>query len=471
VEFSNPGDFDCSFVLCFMLDLKKPNVEMPRIRIGKNKARTEWNCIEQGTSNAPPCFHFGCVQVSIPAHAGRGQPGDPPVVVAPFQNADGSLKSVVQMAEPFDEADLGTVYMDFLKDCPVDDDCNLCMADVFLVPVAPENFDDWVNIWVGGAYFELTGGDEEEPEEEEPESEEFFLATFDFPSGNWVTMGDPDAEYPARLVGQLTGAPPGTLVTFVLPSGDVQVFFVEGDPATCEGTPLDVSLPYLIPADDSQTRTAIQLTMPTGNCGAEREGEIATFLGDVIAEPNSPIYAAGDRIVRIDGSFRKDTVPPVLVTSDSRVVEGGFLELTLRVGDDTSLPGAVNLTFSVNDGTEQVVAVAFQPDSVAPGVNEREFTTMIGPFADGDEVALRAAVSDEGGNTTTEDLDTIVVDVPVTPTCGDEVCDEGENRCNCEEDCGTPRRACGACLGVIPPMLLGVAGFKVKRYRRRYGSR
>ena len=70
-DFTNRSDFDCKFVFCFMLDLKKNDVpNTPSFTIGKNANNTTWFCRRSGATSAPPNFSFGCVQVTVPAHAG-----------------------------------------------------------------------------------------------------------------------------------------------------------------------------------------------------------------------------------------------------------------------------------------------------------------------------------------------------------------------------------------------------------------
>jgi hypothetical protein len=265
VEFTNPTANACAFVFCFMLDLDLPNVQMPNYDAAKD-ANNNWSCTLNGQKNSNPNFHYGCTEITVPAFAGRGQNGDPKrVVVFNDPKNPAKLKAPVQMAAPFKPTDLGVVYMDMLKDCPLavkpgtnDPTCNLCTANVFLTPMAPQNHADWVNTWIGGRYFHLT-------------QDGFLAANIGFMKGNWVTMALPDATFPATLSGTLTGAPPGTTFALAIPGSNTLTLTVGGDPRTCTGTDLPVTSPYNI-AQGGNDMVMATVTAPSGQCGVLAEG-------------------------------------------------------------------------------------------------------------------------------------------------------------------------------------------------------
>jgi uncharacterized protein (TIGR03437 family) len=397
VEFTNDTANACSFVFCFMLDLKLDDVAMDSYTAAKD-ANQKWACTKKAAQTmAKPNFHYGCTEVTVPAFAGRGKAGDPAAVTAFKDPANAAkLKTPVQMDKPFTADKLGVVYMDMLKDCPVAPSCALCKANQFLVPEAPTNHGDWVNTWVGGQYFTLT---------------DKLLASADFPKGNWVTMALADSTFPGTLTGALTGAPPGTTFALAMPGSDILTLTVAGNPQTCTGTDLAVTSPYNI-ANGGNDRVTITVTAPSGPCGALAEGQVIRFNGQVLASATGSIYQAGDYMLGIDLLYIRDTQPPVITGQSILTDPAGDVSVFVRATDATSYPSGANITYSVNGGPPSDISMSVLAASRTAVNNDVGFVADLGVLPNGARLSLQTTVSDEAGLTVTAPATNAVANRP-----------------------------------------------------------
>lgn len=345
MEVKNPSDEETiRFVICAMHSLKDaPDNDVPEVDyddFGVDKDGDVWDCDDTPDlrlgDNGPPTFHLGCQRVEL-------GPGE-----------EKSLEDItIDWKTDIKDSNLGKVYIDFLKDCEVTECAQVRGGNKFLFPSAPSNHEDWVNVWGEQSRMQdLTGSG---------------LSIDEWPSGNWVTMGDPlERSFPARIRGELTGAPAGTQVTMRFaadgPSMERRIYTVRQDPhgTECAGLPLAVDELFEIPPTfDDEDLLAFQV--PDGPCGLLEEGTVVRFAAEVTAVPGTPIYDAGDRMHSIDSVFVQDTVPPTAISGpiSTEAAEGARVEILLS--DATVLPAAASLLYTVGDGPLHEEAMEFSP--------------------------------------------------------------------------------------------------------------
>ncbi len=324
LEITNAEACDITIIVCAMLSLENvAAVEQKKFEIKKDIGGTnKWICSEVGTICLKPSFHFGCKQVTIPSG----------MTIKAF-NENGVF------SQDFTNDELGAVYFDILKACPLMNCDQLKGADKFLFPSVPggSTLEDFANVWAcQGAFKSLT-----------PPSDLDALSGTDpgislakWPAGNWVTMGYPD-HYPARMQGILEGAPTGSVVFFE-ESGRVRApYYVPQDPQglACEGASIAINEAFVIPPDMNAT-VGLKLIVPEDPCGYVEEGSLVRFHGEVTAEAGAPFYSPGEFMYSVDVLLVRDTTPPVIVdwhlarTSPSTIAisVSAFDEITAAAG-------------------------------------------------------------------------------------------------------------------------------------------
>ncbi len=357
------------FVACFMQSLKSGDVDLDWFDITKDR-HGRWNCddiLDPFSDNGPPNAHFSCQQISLPA--------------AGFTSFDYSIN----WHQDITDADLGKVYIDFLKDCPIVDCDQVFGGNNFLVPKAPSDHRDWVNVWAGmGSQVELvpTGKSKD-----------------DWPSSNWVGMGDTQhRHYPARLTGTFAGAPANSVVAFAFAAGPGGTYVVAPDPRNlpCGGLPLEVSETMVIPPG-STALDGYSLKLPGEPCGSVPERTVIRFDAEVRADEGAPVYAPGDLMYLVHSVLVRDTKPPVFVGAPkARQISFTAVRIDATALDATTMAAGARLIYAVNGGPTREVAMPFAlPRQDGPSMR---FSQVIEDLQPGDHVVYRVRILDELGN-------------------------------------------------------------------------
>lgn len=334
LRLCNTNQFPVSLVVCAMLDLENgQTVSQPNYLI--TKGASSWTCRRDGSVNAIYNYHFGCKQVTVPAAS----------AATPETNID-VFKENVTFSIDFTAEELGTVYMDFLADCPVDASCtNFIGADKMLVPENPARHQQyWVNTWVGGEYFRA-----------HPIPPELMFANNParVPSGNWVTMGYA-ANYPARVIGTLYGAPAGSEVVVSFNGQARPAYLVPANPGG--ETALVINEAFTIPPGIAYDE--INVRTPASFTNSVTEGARMTFDGQVFAEPGAPHYAPGDLMYHWDLAWVHDNFPPEILY-DSITQVNDTVRAQVEARDASSIPLDATLVYNSPETGEHSVPLDF----------------------------------------------------------------------------------------------------------------
>ena len=358
LELFNTTDQPITVFACAMLRLDKPDITMDQYVISKEGG--VWDCEAAGTVSRPPGYHFGCRRVTVPPKGADGKPGE------------ATAYDVVRtLSQSFETADVSSVYWDVLEDCPVTPACQniidtkLDKPDVNVSPAVSDIITNAANVWGGSIV---------------PEGLDSVNAYFEL--GNWVTMMAPD-EYPARFVGSITNAPPGSRFTLTLP--DTSFTWI----APAHGV-IDIDEPFVIPFD--MEAIGILSFEPAAPMA---EGSEWRFDVDVVAEPGNPLWAAGEHMHDVQLTAAQDRVPPEIETA-TVVLVGNRLLVDVLASDVTTMAAAASIRVQTPQGFDMV----FPVDFAAPAMVEERthFRSEVGPLPPAEFVTWELQVADENGN-------------------------------------------------------------------------
>ncbi|MCZ6652019.1 MAG: hypothetical protein O7D91_03215 [Planctomycetota bacterium] len=420
LDLTNPTGSDIHIVVCAMLSLDKPTISVPNFSV--SKVAGEWRCAPDGMRTTHPNLHFACKQTTISAGSTRG-----------VFDTSGTF------SVDFEDSELGMIYFDILRDCPVVGCAAVVGPDHFVIPSSPTpgggEDPDWVNWWAGHfPYADLLA-----------ETSPGISSAF-WPSGNWFTMGFPDL-YPARLIGTLTAAAPGSTLRVMFGDQTETEFKVVADPDAPEReTRLEIEQVFSI-TENPAAIDRIVLTVPSDDRGIVEEGRVVRFNAQVFAEPGAPGYDVGQFMHGIDAVFVKDTQPPIIESFEVRPSPNTLL-VDVTASDVTTHAIGAAFAYSVDGAPEVEVAIAFGD----PAIEDQKtfFSDQISGLPNSVPITYRVHVIDDVGNRASSDTETVVLptDTVVLPTCGEGlVCGAGN-------------------LGVLPLLLAGLTALRLIRHRR-----
>ena len=376
-----PGD-DIRFVICSMINVLKPKINMPRYKANVDSNTGIWTCSADGTANWYPNYHFGCRRVRLTG-------------ASPKSNV---IDQTVTLSVPFAEADLATPYIDLAVDCPngfvgCGDIEN--KPDRFLTPgdgLFPQNgagcngTSSWWILNKGGNY-----------------NSDLSTVTMSFlvPTGNWYTMALPERSFASRLNGTFSDLPPASLVEINFPES------TQGGRNLIEATDsiLEISLPFeigpgLMEEEDEHTRVTV--TFPVDEAPARAETTIR-FLGEVIATApstfpdGSPLFEPGQIMHYVDLQGVPEFTPPVVLNPSFVPVGGGFFEVRVEGEDEATMATGAAVGYSLGGSEELFVPLDYD---LPAEVGERtRFRGIVGPIAPESEIdAYTLYLVDDAGN-------------------------------------------------------------------------
>jgi len=372
LDLTNPGAVDIDVVLCAMVSINgQGTVPADSFVVEKNDT-DQWECQEAGEASIRPDHHFGCRQVTIPA--GRKL---------------NAIDEPIEFSTDFDEEDLGVIYFDILKDCPLLNCGQVVGMNNWLKPRSPAGRSDWVNVWAGHSPFEdLAAADG--------------TSFRQWPSGNWLTMGNSDREFPAVMRGALTNAPAGSEVQFVFNGEPAEILDVgraeDGDP--CDGENIEFEMPFTIPADRNAL-DGVRIAVPDGPCGRVKEGTVARLSSEVFATAETPFYDEGEFMHAIDLVFVRDTAPPAVREANITSENGAFRAAAAATDLTTRAVGA-SLRFLDAEGEQMEIPLQFGDPPTQGELTFFEGELAVGAGAP--EQAVLNIYDDVGNRRSLEDL-------------------------------------------------------------------
>lgn len=235
--------------------------------------------------------------------------------------------------------------------------------------------------------------------------------TIEWPSGSEFTDANPNT-YPVQMIGKITDAPAGSVITFRFPPGSPQlertytVSSTLSNPSSCTGNPVDINDPFVISPEWSTV--GMDIKIPTG-CSSLSEGSLTRFLGQVVGGPNIPIFQPGAFVVGYSGTCVVDDTPPQVSQVAAIPRLDGTIDIYATVEDKISMPLEALLRFKVNGGQEESIWMNFDE----PPVKGRFvfFRQTIGPFSYNSTVDLSLESFDDVGNSSVSSLKTQQVEV------------------------------------------------------------
>lgn len=362
LELFNKTDAPVTVIACAMIRLEAPAVSMPQYTI--SKSNNTWSCQAAGTVDRPPGFHFGCKKVTVPAKDAEGHPGKA-----------AAYDVTRTLAQSFETGDITSVYWDVLEDCPLTPACEALLAaalDRANVNLSPANGDvisNAANIWGGAAT----------PECLDPVTS---CASFDL--GNWFTMELPGT-YPARFVGNIFHAPPGSSFRLELPDQTLEWL------TPADGV-VDINFPFLVPPEaDALAHLTFTPLAPLP------EGTVWRFDLDALAEPGNTLWQPGEHMHDVSLTWVQDSVAPEFRRAEVFwPAPDAPLVVDLAAEDATTMAVAASIRVRTPEGFDQT----FPVDFAEPAEIDRLtlFQDTVGPIPGAGPVTFDLTVVDENGN-------------------------------------------------------------------------
>lgn len=392
LRLENKQNHPINVLVCAMLNLntKQDNVDVLNFTLSKGTAldgQQTWFCgyTSRSKGRRAPHAHFGCTRVTVPANG----------------KAD-AFDTTARFDRPFEAADLGTVYVDVMKDCPTDASCAaMAGSNHYLAPDAGIK-GEWSNIWADiGAYAPLTPPTPPPPPTSRP------TVTGSWFQGNWVTMTLPQP-YPARIEGTLTGAPAGAEVQIFHDGSPGQTFVVPAaageDP--CLGGTLSIAEDYVI-AEDPDALDRLEVRLPESACGSAAEGALMRFEADVSAREGAAFYEPGEYMFRTVHAFVNDTQPPILETVSAQPVpDASALEFQVSARDAATMATGATVRYWV-EGLEREMPLTFASSS--PDGQGASFHGFVNDLPPGASVDYQVEVFDEVGLKAAGPINTVLI--------------------------------------------------------------
>lgn len=386
-----------SFVFCAMIQTTLPKISMPNYDVELKGGK--WTCKRNGNVNRPPSFHFGCHTITVPANGAWS-----PVMV---------LMSGPIPGETIDDSKLLSVYWDLLESAPFDSSCDAVKQSGVNFNIHPCLTCSSTNLWAGLSA--LCGG---------CTGETFSMRTTPFPLcagdggaehcrtlrwevGNWFTMNFPGS-YPAHLVGEITGAPPGTAFVLAFPDqfevvlqanevgfAAVDESFTITGPDTNGDLPVD-ELMYLLIAPGRPLD----------------EGTVVRFSGDILALEGNTGYEPGAKMYAVAMVFMTDTQAPIIdaVTVTESDGRPGYIDVEVLASDATTMPAVASILLIHEDAQQLTAPLMASAEMVLNG--EGRFTGQAGPLPRGSSIDYVVTVEDLQGNSAVSGVGSITLSEP-----------------------------------------------------------
>lgn len=355
-----------TFLVCCMLNIKGPKINMPAYIADVNNGTGKWEC-EPDPDFPPPNginwyrnYHFGCRRVILKP--------DP-------TNSHKHWKHNVfddraTFSVNFNESDIAAPYFDFAVDCPNGfDQCDALFgaADQFLTPGDNQfPFSDPNGCNGTSSWWIYQGGNV--PYDPAP----LIRGGGFFPTGNWYTMAYMDVDYPSILEGTLSNVPIGATVNISFPpsaEADDQVL-------TVTENPFPISIPFTISQhlmDDADEHTYFEVIY-NGDIGLPDPNAVIEFVGQVTADATSTfpdgriLWEEGDLMHGIHLQFIPDYDAPFVVSEEVVQLSPTEYEVRVEAGDATTMAIGATFAYSVNDVEAPDYGIPYD-DPATDGVN------------------------------------------------------------------------------------------------------
>jgi len=295
-----------SFNACGMVQTKWQQ-NMPNWSVGLENGC--WKCKREGREDSRKSFHFGCREISVDKDF-CNDPNNPNY--KQWTHKDGKCDELVVFDEPsdpldedFDEDDLASVYWDILENHPWCTGSKEICAEVkgvnkHLGPATTDIIANNANVWAG-KWTPGRCGESLKRLADEVGIRNQHCSAAHWETGNWVTMNFP-GDYPARITGQIDGAPPGALFMLEVPGQ-----FTRNYSASDNGrVPIDES--FTIHRDSGKPEYDMSMFMVSEQPLTSRSN--LRFFAEVLGGAGNPVYEAGQFMYSISMVSRGEPAAP-----------------------------------------------------------------------------------------------------------------------------------------------------------------
>lgn len=347
------------------------------------KVDDEYICEQTGT-NAPKApyvnLHFGCREVTIGSNNSLGQFAwaiDIPNLKLPditcIQNPEfgeyNDFQNIKLSAEAQDDDamtwNLVDLYIDVLDGaCEMTSSCsfNGLATNFYLSPGTLES-DGFANAWAATPQA-IKKKDEPDP-----------VSTGVIEVGNWSTMDTP-GNYPVRLLGRLTGAPSGSVLTIRypanLPGTDSTIIYddttyVVDTLSNCVGDTVSIDFDFMITPYPEALMT-FDFSLPNSDCGDSIEnGDVVQFMGNVFTRDTFLIYDSAAVLYGVNIPYLCDTTAPSIDSISTTVLDSNSVIVYVSGVEDASMVVGAWLVYQVNGGDDRYFFLGFEDSVLSDG--------------------------------------------------------------------------------------------------------